>query len=245
MGCTMKTSVYVCLLLLFGSCLAGLIYLDKAQGDAMYSVIKRDELSIPIYDSSSSDAEVNIPKDFIVDNIDTEYKEIHIAFDFRIDGITEYNNLFQTADANNGLRMELSQPNKLWLLTGLRSDPPNDLVGFEIGSDIELDKWYQIKIDVSKYHMVEITLDDNIVFRRITDKMKLEVSNIAVGTGFSRSRLFEGGIKDFSIEYIIYKPRDLTMMWNIGKIGLTLISLLLTFFILFPAQLKKSLPDSK
>jgi len=70
------------------------------------------------------------------------FKAIDIHIRMKVYSITEHNNVFQTAPANQGIRLELAKPSTLALVVG--SSGPEGLKGFILTRSLQLDRWYSV-----------------------------------------------------------------------------------------------------
>lgn len=121
-----------------------------------------------------------------------------ISFRFKATGENkEYNNLFQTAPENEGLRLE-------WTTLGARplalvAGTEQGLYGLDLGFTPVLNRWHKARIEMRGTRLT-VWLDD--VLRTQTDVPGLnpKFTDVAAGTGFSRTRPFQGEIKDFSLK---------------------------------------------
>jgi hypothetical protein len=233
-----KIVKYGILILLFGLCLFSLIYIDSISDAGVFKAVKSVEHSVSEYDSSSNQPDINTPAEFI-ENIDKEYKDTHISFDMEIYTIDNYNNIFQTAPANSGLRMELSQPSKLAFLAAVKSEDNTAFTGGWVGSSYQFNKWYKVDIAFNKNNRLIIKVDNAVVIDQYWNNMSYKISDIAVGTGYSKTRPFKGAIKNFIIIYTLFESDNTLFLYSkILKVILFLGCLVLIYFILFPEELK-------
>jgi len=131
--------------------------------------------------------------------------DISISFKMKIYSIGESNNVFQTAPGNVGLRLELTKPSTAALVWTCSQDCLSDdgLKGSVISKTLELNKWYTVSIILKKSKHLKVLFDNQVVYNN-DYQFLIEFSDIAVGTGFSKTRDFDGAIKDFIIQYNIY-----------------------------------------
>src|SRR3989338_2620781 len=72
------------------------------------------------YDSHSGDSALTSIKEFS-ESVKSEYKEVDINFDVRLYSIHNWQNIFQTAPLNTGIRMEISEPATLGMIVSTKN----------------------------------------------------------------------------------------------------------------------------
>ena len=176
-----------------------------------YTVTKHVKYENINYDSSSRDPSLVQVKSYSEKDA-SDIKEINIRFKMRVAKIENYNNVFQTAPYNMGVRMELSPPSKLSLC--ISDGTEAGLKGFFI-SDIQVNKWYFVDISISKGKGIKVFVDNKIALNKKDSDINYAISDIAIGTGFGKSRPFYGEITDFSIDYKLLKGGRLIKLFYI------------------------------
>lgn len=147
------------------------------------------------YDSSSSNAFESKP--VLLGNLSPFLKTYQgIDISFRMRAVDDnYDNSFQTGDGNHAIRLEVTHPHTLNL-----SLSDNRYV--KVTNDFSLNEWHSVRIGITRGLNIALTLD-GVERLRITDpdvtNIEYDLSSIAVGTGYSKSRNFQGQIKDFKI----------------------------------------------
>jgi len=170
---------------------------------AIYSnylrVFKSVNLSGINYDSKSSDPALFNIKQYS-ESKNAQIKEVEISFDMNANSISNFNNVFQTGPANSGIRMELggSSGESFTMVIG---EKYGRVKGVVVSNHFNPGEWHSVKVCVSKDKKIEISLDGNTVVSGVYDSIDYVISDIAIGTGFSKTRPFDGQIKDFSIRY--------------------------------------------
>lgn len=129
-----------------------------------------------------------------------DVKEVLISFDFTYYGYHLYDNIFQTDTLSNGLRVEFSSNKHLGFVTRNQS---NNLVGFTISNNIELNKVNHLKIKYMKDKII-IKLNDKIIHNNLSN-MNSSFNHLAIGYGWKPERYFNGKIDNFNIKYLIDK----------------------------------------
>ncbi len=123
---------------------------------------------------------------------------LKINFRFKIYHIDGYDNLFQTAPYNSGIRMELSPPSTLALIADCGM--PWGVRGFIVSDEIDTGRWYKVMITINKFNHLSVFLDGRSIVNETLPFLHYSLSDIAAGTGFDGTRMFNGKISDFNIE---------------------------------------------
>jgi hypothetical protein len=173
-----------------------------------YNVPKSGRHAVLSYDSlkgkdeQSGDARAPIPISGEVAGF--RVKQVEISFRILVRSIGRFDNAFQTASANDGIRMELSPPAKMALVVRARGGMQLKPRGFHLTQSFLLNEWYSVRILVDRDNRMRAWLDDVLVLDIKDVRWKYDLSDIAVGTGFSRTRPFDGEIADFTIAYTVW-----------------------------------------
>jgi len=130
-------------------------------------------------------------------------KKIEIRFRMKVNSVGNFDNVFQTAPANSGIRMELggSSGKSFGLVIG---DKKKDCRGFLITSNLILGRWYDVRVNIDRNKDIRVYLDNIAVIDESLEEINYDLSDIVIGTGFSRTRPFDGEIKDFSISGVLF-----------------------------------------
>lgn len=183
-----------------------------------YSKNEISFISKPVSYNSSIDA-IKVPFEIKETKNKILKQDIEISFNFILDKISEHDNIFQTSDANQGLRMEFEKATGNLYLIAPSLFPNGE--GFLI-KKINPHEKYSFKLQKSKNKQIIITLNnEQIPINYTNDSFKMD--NIVVGRGFSSDRKFYGTVKNFTAGY-----KYLT----ISKIGENGIYVLLILFML-------------
>ena len=130
----------------------------------------------------------------------SEKSQINISFDFQIgkdfSSGPQYQNLFQTADFNTGIRLELAKENHWAILVG---DKTGKSKGFDLGVLPTNGEWHKFKIEISNGEIVAL-LDNKTIITGQLEPKTFQVDHVLIGQGFSSERAFNGEIRDFLIE---------------------------------------------
>ena len=165
---------------------------------------KEGRILHPLFDPRSADPAVSRVKEF-PGGERAEIKEIQVQLEMKAYSLSSSPNLFQTAGGESGIRLELAEPSSLFLVFSCR--------GMEVQKRIPVthsllpQEWYGVKIRVDRYGGVEIFLNEVLFYRERHPSIQLAMSDLAVGTGLSKSRPFDGVIRNFSLDYRLLRPR--------------------------------------
>jgi len=156
-------------------------------------------------------------------------KEIKVNFRIKVDSLSNYDNIFQTAAGNAGIRMELggSGARSLGMVIG---DKSAGLKGFLITKDLSFGKWHDISLQISNDKRIMVYLDNVLAVDEVSDTVTYDLSDIVIGTGFSRTRPLDGEIRDFKINCkLFYKlfPWGIAFLVQLLSGVLFILSLLL------------------
>lgn len=161
-----------------------------------YKTLKKVEFDHIAYDSQSKDHELSRVKE-LTENIKAQDKEISINFEMKAYSISDWNNVFQTAPSNSGIRMELSKPDAVGLVIGTNNK--EGYRGFHLGQ-ILFNQWHKVEIKINRDKRLRAVFDDKTILD-VDPAFDYDISDIAIGTGFNKLRGFQGEIRNFSIEY--------------------------------------------
>jgi len=133
-----------------------------------------------------------------------DLKTFELSLDFNASSINHFNNVFQTAPANSGLRLELSKPGTVALIAAARNSA--GFIPYIVAPNVSLNRWhsFDVKIDPDKH--ITVTLDGQPRINETNLTLAYEISDIAIGTGMSETRPFDGQIRNASISYRIIEP---------------------------------------
>ena len=132
--------------------------------------------------------------------------EIEISFQLLVDSIEDYDNVFQTAPWNEGIRLELAKPAKLAFVIPEKRGGPGSIRGFYLTQQLQFRKWYRVRLRINPEQRFQAWLNDFPAIDIQDAGWAYAVSEVALGTGFNRTRPFHGKIADFTICYQTWKP---------------------------------------
>ena len=216
--------VFLSALIACGLC----FYLNGYLKNTVHPLSASDKFTVAKFDSRSMQAAGTT---FKMKNWPGQ-REIRIFFDFCANEVKDYENLFQTDPVNSGMRMELSSPAALALI--IKRGYLDTVSGMYVDQGIEAGKWYRVAIEVDRFRNLRVSLNDNMAVNQRVPDLACAFSDVAVGTGFSKTRPFNGTISNFSIEVKSYKyPVFFLLLRNILallSLGAFLLGILLLFF---------------
>ncbi|MDD3593177.1 MAG: sulfatase-like hydrolase/transferase [Candidatus Gastranaerophilales bacterium] len=214
-----------------------------------YIPVYSKKISNISYDSLSSNKELKTPKVFSFDDFNglNLKKEIEISFDFRIyDLKRDYSNVFQTADYNNGIRMEFSRTNAALLAKGGNDTLWGKSLAFNDGKNIKKGlnlplKNLDYKIKIIKKINKPLTIFVNNIERKTNYHEDFwQFNNVIIGQGYDETRPFDGKISNFSLNYSVFKTYPIVcILVNTLKILLALVVVLGFIYISINKYLKK------
>lgn len=190
-----KDSFFICLFIfIVALCLFVFFYAN----DFQYSTFKTAQYTNKYFNSYSTDPNISGMKSFsIKENIKVEQTDI--SFQMKVYEIDNYNNIFQTAPTNSGIRMELAQPSKLGLIIGYKN--AEGVKGFVLRRSLQLKQWYSVNINISRDKHLRVLLNNVAVVDLKDSAINYDISDVAIGAGFSKKRLFKGEIVNFDLKY--------------------------------------------
>lgn len=202
-----------------------------------YKMIGRSQYANINYDSRSKDRKLAVVKRY-KESRRPDAMDMRISFKMKAYSISEWNNIFQTAPSNTGIRMELSKPSTLSLLIGSRDSAMFRAV--DLTKKMTFDEWHTVEIEIRKNNDLKIFFDDKPVVSTLIGNIDFDVSDIAIGTGFSLTRDFDGELSDFKISYDLLKKAGVSTMFLLSALRM----LAMFLFIIIPYHAIVSyLPD--
>lgn len=133
--------------------------------------------------------------------------DLEISFRMIVDFIDDYDNVFQTAPWNQGIRLELAKPAKLAFVISERAGTGVNPRGLYLTQRLEPGKWYTVRLRIDPANRFQAWVNDFSVIDIEDATWAYAVSEVAVGTGFNRTRPFHGKVEDFSLRFGIWKPK--------------------------------------
>lgn len=147
-----------------------------------------------------------------------------------------YSDLFQTAPLSNGVRVELHDKT-IGMLVKAHNAQGFDV--YVITSNYDGSKPHRLDIKISDAKQVTAALDGQQLVNMTSPDLAYDISDITVGSGFSKDRAFNGKIDDFSYSYSVSeapKTSGTTLLWI--RLGLGALVVGLLFALAFDGGLK-------
>jgi len=201
-------------------------------------VVKTTEHKGISFDNVSTDTTPELAKIknfYETDRNRTYLKRLNISFRFFMPEVKNGMNLFQTSNEGSGVRMEVQSPSNLMIQ--VRTRDANEII-VPLSYQISANKWYKVNLSIDEQNKTTIIINNETVYSRTIRKMDYFIDDIAIGTGLSKSRNFEGIIKDFSFKYEFLEPnfksQTLAVLQPISFVLAFSIILLALLYLLYP-----------
>lgn len=131
-------------------------------------------------------------------NIKGYKQDVDICMQFKYDKLNErFENVFQTSDANNGIRFELTQDGSTGN-AGIVFSKNGMADSINIGSLPLPNIWHTLETKIID-DKIGVYIDDALIGEKILDSTMVRYDDVAIGTGFSRERKFSGEVQNFSM----------------------------------------------
>jgi hypothetical protein len=194
-----------CLRFLFVS-VAGYLLISLIPGWLPYTEHRRLGHENISYDSliTLNPREVDADKEAL---LEFEAREIDIHFRMFVYRKGDYHNVFQTAPANEGLRLELNGAGHLALVVPEQSGAGKKVRGIYLTRRLQAGQWYLVRIRIDRSHRLQAWLNNLPVIDIRDTTWGYALSDVAVGTGFSRTRPFHGKVDDFTLAFEAWRPK--------------------------------------
>lgn len=186
---------------------------ETGHWDLLESPALNTKISVPLYDSRAKGPESSPQKIHFVNQKQTglNNENIDIQFQFQFYSLKSFENLFQTAPQNNGIRLEADKKGNLVILvgTGINNDFFSALVTHAVHPDqykITTNTWHTMQIKAWNRQTVVVWLDGVRVANINNHGIQYQLSHLEIGRGFDQSRPFDGVIKDFTLTHQLFNP---------------------------------------
>lgn len=136
----------------------------------------------------------------------TEYKQdADVKMDFYCNHLNgDYENLFQTAAGNAGLRFEFANVGTAGVC-GLVYPEKDNIEAITVNGWPLPGMWHSLEAKIIN-DVLGLYIDDALVGIKSVDSKRVLFNDLASGTGFSRERNFSGEVKNFEVR--LYKHQN-------------------------------------
>lgn len=110
-----------------------------------------------------------------------------------------YPNILQTANANEGLRLELTPEHRLSLVTHYESD--KGWKGYPLCDTVPINTWVTMNLRARSGHGIEVWLNTKPVLTERDPKITFSMDKPVLGQGFDESRIWNGAVELFEAKY--------------------------------------------
>lgn len=160
-----------------------LIYWVKLERDEIRVYELNNSNAINVVNNGSEIERINYNKD----------KNYEISFEFKFYGFkNNFENIFQTSKINDGIRLELANASTgIWGVVF-----PGNVIALE--NIPTINTWHKFNLNIKDGNL-SIYIDNELKYKGVLqdDALKFKTDDIAVGTGFSKERPFNGEVKNF------------------------------------------------
>ncbi|MBT8635767.1 hypothetical protein G6644_00670 [Polynucleobacter paneuropaeus] len=123
---------------------------------------------------------------------------INLHLNFYASNLDGYQNIFQTAPGNEGLRLEISGSTAALVLADKLS--AGGVKGLTISTGIDAKRWYALQVVAKNGSSISATLNGIKVIDYKSPGIELKGSDVLIGQGYDQSRQFHGLIKNITFE---------------------------------------------
>lgn len=134
-------------------------------------------------------------------------RSFNVGFDMKLDSYVDYDNLFQTAQANAGVRMEVTPHHQLGLV--ISDGSQCGYVGLVSYPNIQIGRWYSVRVLIDEGKNIDVYVNGKKTLARHDPFISYKISDIVIGTGYSSIRHFHGEIRDFHMSIDYYDNPDI------------------------------------
>jgi len=196
----------------------------------------KESHSLAVFDSRSAEP---LERPVKAARLTRDYRQngLRIAFSFKVHQLRQFDNLFQTDPVNSGIRMELSVPAALALIIAGQDGPK----GIYITRMLRLNRIYQFEMRIDRFDNLRVFLNKRLVVDECVPGARYKLSDVVIGSGFSRTRGFDGMISDFIVETEISPGAEFTAKvkdYSFKTAVLLLIAAAVSYFLYKGADLR-------
>jgi hypothetical protein len=168
---------------------------------------------------------------------DLTRRSFHISMTFVPRSLDGYPNAFQTAPLNDGIRLEFSPG-----MVGLIVSTYEKWQFIPISIAILPNSTHTIDITIDEQNRVRVILDGQVAVDEVIPELSYRLSDIVVGSGFSKQRPFVGEIRDASVSFQIgrMRPNADGLVFDL-EMSLIAIVLICLYFLIGPERMARTL----
>jgi len=136
--------------------------------------------------------------------------------------------------------MEISPLGELGIAIGDGSE--TGFRGYPLNTILDINKMYKINVAINRHKRITVKINNKKMLDLYEKDLNYDLSDIAVGTGFSKLRPFHGQISDFNMKYRTYDKVDLNVLLIKDILNKTIICLVVIciLFILKQSNSKRN-----
>jgi len=195
--------------------LSGFIHIRLPQVD--------DFIDNPETTSVSQDINGNTP--IVLGKLEkTENAYFRLKLRFRLDNVEGFPNLFQTAAFNGGLRMEINGTTAAIVVAD--SSVKEGYRVIILPNAINIGQWYKLEVVALNGGYVRAFLNEQNVVDVSSTGISMAMSQVLVGGGFDKTRMFRGQIDSISLKKGNLSPRAGAVARNIPNSVHSVLSLI-------------------
>ncbi len=169
---------------------------------------------------------------------DLTRRSFHISMTFAARSFDGYPNAFQTAPGNDGIRLEFF-PGIMGLIVATYDTKWQFI---PISSSIVPNTSHTIDINIDEQDRIRVILDGKVAVDEVIPELSYRLSDIVVGSGFSKQRPFVGQIQDASVSFQIgrMRPNADGLVFDL-EMSLIAIILICFYFLIGPERMARTI----
>jgi hypothetical protein len=125
---------------------------------------------------------------------------------FRAFETRPYSDLLQSAPLNDGVRVELDRAGTLAIVIGSSGVP--GYTPYILKSNVPRGDWHVLDLSITRDDRLRASLDNVVVADTINPDFSFKISAVSVGSGFDRTRAFDGQVRAASFFYVLENRRS-------------------------------------
>jgi hypothetical protein len=161
-------------------------------------LVKSNTISNIQYNSSATDPLLSRVKEYS-ESENASLVETTIQFKMKAQELSDYGNIFQTSAANSGIRMELLPTGSFGMAIGAGIE--TGFKGYTLIPNVQKGQWYTVRVAIDKKRNIKAYINNQKTLDVSDPSIVYFIDDIAIGTGFSKTRRFHGEITDFTLQY--------------------------------------------